>query len=1049
MSNLEDLVIPLEEIMLATGNFSEENQILKQGDCVIYRGQLSEGWKNCMAAFRHYRGDGDEEREAFQNELNYISSLKHDNIIPFIGYCDEGIGNMVIVHEYPVNGSLYDHLKNEDKRNSLTWAQRLSICLGVAKGLRYLHSGVSEHGRIIHLSVMESNILLDNLNARICGFDFSASIPVDEPDQQVYRPVTHIQTYMDPVYAATGLVKAASDVFSFGVLLFKMLTNMHALDLPGESTPADLIELVQRQYDSGLDKFIDPAIKDQVGGRSFRMFNKIAYKCISLNLKDRPTMVGIVQTFEEIIDINDQGDAPLEDFFIPLKEIISATCNFSKAFWIGGGGFGEVYKGRLPERWKNREAAIKRLDKTGHQGKTEFRNELDLISMFHHQNIIPFIGYCDEGTSFYIDPIYHESGVLCKESDVYSFGVVLFEMVSGILAYKRRSFDDGKPQPLIHLVRRYYNKELGKLVDPCISDQIKGRSLRKLADTAYRCLSFSTEERPSMSKIIKSIENALDIQEFGDASITTMRIHQYRKLEDLLIPLEEIILATCGFSKASEIGNGGIGVVYKGQFSERWQNHDVAIKRLNKTGDKGKTEFLNELKLISKFHHQNIIPFIDFAKQQQTKLYTSAAGTNCYTDPIYHEGSILRPESDVYSFGVVMFELLSGMLGWYLRKIGDDKPRPLINLVRRYYDYEKELLIDPQIKDEIDSSSFLAFIEVAYQCISFNSKERPSMETIIDKIEEALDFQVANGEDSELYRGQLSENWDNRSAAFKRFYNYYWSNTKEKFLNELKVISMLDHENIIPFLGYCDEGKETIIVYEYPVHGSLANYLEEDDKRSCLTWQNRMEICMDAAKGLNYLHSGLGQHNTVIHGSFMERNILLDDNLKAKICGFEISEFIPGNQPCQQVYKPVDEHIDTYTHKDPIYLETGFLTAESDIYSFGVLLFRILTWPEALTRVSKDGDGIPNSLTMMVQHHCHNRLDSLIDPVIRDQIGSPSFRMIEEITRKCLSYSIKDRPTMDTLVKTIKAALDIYVHHDGGVLAKDNQRIGYYFTLCS
>ncbi|GKE78324.1 hypothetical protein Tco_1544444, partial [Tanacetum coccineum] len=61
MSNLENFVIPLEDIMLATGNFSEENQILKQGDCVIYRGQLSEGWKNCTAAFRHYGGDGDEE----------------------------------------------------------------------------------------------------------------------------------------------------------------------------------------------------------------------------------------------------------------------------------------------------------------------------------------------------------------------------------------------------------------------------------------------------------------------------------------------------------------------------------------------------------------------------------------------------------------------------------------------------------------------------------------------------------------------------------------------------------------------------------------------------------------------------------------------------------------------------------------------------------------------------------------------------------------------------------------------------------------------------
>ncbi|GKC42009.1 protein kinase, ATP binding site-containing protein [Tanacetum coccineum] len=215
--------------------------------------------------------------------------------------------------------------------------------------------------------------------------------------------------------------------------------------------------------------------------------------------------------------------------------------------------------------------------------------------------------------------------------------------------------------------------------------------------------------------------------------------------------------------------------------------------------------------------------------------------------------------------------------------------------------------------------------------------------------------EIAGGEYSKLYREQLSESWENRTAAFKRFTGYLCDGKKE-FLNELKFISNMNH---IPFLGYCDEGEEMIMVYEYP-------------------------ICMDAARGLNYLHSGLGQHETVIHGSFMHSNILLDGNLKAKICGFEISELIPGNQSCQQVYKPHTNGM--ISQKDPIYLQTGFLKAESDIYSF----------------------------------------DSLTDPAIRDQIGGQSFRMIEELACKCLSFNMKDRPTMDKLVKTIENALDIH-----------------------
>lgn len=90
-----------------------------------------------------------------------------------------------------------------------------------------------------------------------------------------------------------------------------------------------------------------------------------------------------------------------------------------------------------------------------------------------------------------------------------------------------------------------------------------------------------------------------------------------------------------------------------------------------------------------------------------------------------------------------MFELLSGMPAWYQRSFEHDKPQPLMSLVRRYYGCRKDLLIDPQIKDQIDNSSFHTFIEIAYQCISFNSKECPSMEMIIDKIEVALDFQVS------------------------------------------------------------------------------------------------------------------------------------------------------------------------------------------------------------------------------------------------------------------------------------------------------------------
>ncbi|KAI3697314.1 hypothetical protein L6452_30247 [Arctium lappa] len=221
----------------------------------------------------------------------------------------------------------------------------------------------------------------------------------------------------------------------------------------------------------------------------------------------------------------------LEKFQIPQEEIKRATKNFSSETGIGDGGFGMVYRGELSERWQNRTAAIKRLGQKSYQEKDKFQHELKLVYRFHHQNIIPFLGYCDEGlrntpnsqvyikvvgTDFYLDPIYRESGILRKESDVYSFGVVLFEMLSGTLAYRERSFGDGEEQYLIsrvrQLVHRYSVDRLNELIDPHIKDHIDTRSSDLFKEIAYQCISLDVQKRPTMDMIIKSIKDALNIQ---------------------------------------------------------------------------------------------------------------------------------------------------------------------------------------------------------------------------------------------------------------------------------------------------------------------------------------------------------------------------------------------------------------------------------------------------------------------------------------------------------------------------------------------------------
>ncbi|KAI3510465.1 hypothetical protein L1887_17480 [Cichorium endivia] len=508
---------------------------------------------------------------------------------------------------------------------------------------------------------------------------------------------------MDPVHHGGGVAKTESDIYSFGVVLFEMLSGMLANSTRSidDHKPQTLINLVRSYYDGGLEKLTDPCIINQIDSRSFQTFKEVAYQCISLKLEDRPKMDTIIKKIEEAYIQNQEATSTitlrsypyqnLKSFLIPLKAINMATKDLSKANRIGDDGNGTVYKGILSEHWQNIKASFKRYNASRPQAENGFHNEFTELATAYP-------------TSVYLDPIYNESRIIRAELDVYSFGVVLFEVLSGMLAFSKRniskrSIGDDQPQTLLNLVRCYDNGGRDNLIDPQIRDQINIHSFHVVTDIAYQCISLKLKDRPRMNRVIKSIEEALYIQNNGVASTITQPDNQYENLERFIISLKEITLATEDFSSKCQIGDGGFGVVYRGQLSNRGQTRTVAIKRLN------------------------------------------PQGTDFYIDPAYRESGILRKESDVYSFGVVMFELVSGMLAYHRKSFGDGEPQPLINLVRRYYKDGLEKLIDPLIRDQIDSHCFYTFKELAFECISLKLEERPTMDTIMERIEDAMDFQ--------------------------------------------------------------------------------------------------------------------------------------------------------------------------------------------------------------------------------------------------------------------------------------------------------------------
>ncbi|KAI3754010.1 hypothetical protein L2E82_26094 [Cichorium intybus] len=303
-ANLAKYLIPLEEINRATENFSQERCIGDGGFGAVYKGQLSERWENRTAAIKRLSRDSHQGEREFYNELEMLSKFHHENIISFIGYCDED-SEMILVYYYAINGSLDHHLQDPNRMGCITWPQRLMICIGAARGLNYLHSGLGEHQRVIHRDVKSANILLDsNLVAKICDFGLSRLGPRNQPDTELYTKVAGTSFYLDPTYHESRILRKESDVYSFGVVLFEILSGMLVYR---ERSIGDeqqfLMHSVRRYHRKETDKIIDPHIRNEIDSRSFDIFKETAYQCISFNLRERPTLDTVIKKIEQALVI--------------------------------------------------------------------------------------------------------------------------------------------------------------------------------------------------------------------------------------------------------------------------------------------------------------------------------------------------------------------------------------------------------------------------------------------------------------------------------------------------------------------------------------------------------------------------------------------------------------------------------------------------------------------------------------------------------------------------------------------------------------------------
>ncbi|KAF5797406.1 putative non-specific protein-tyrosine kinase RLK-Pelle-RLCK-VIII family [Helianthus annuus] len=277
---------------------------------------------------------------------------------------------------------------------------------------------------------------------------------------------------------------------------------------------------------------------------------------------------------------------------------------------------------------------------------------------------------------------------------------------------------------------------------------------------------------------------------------------------------------------------------------------------------------------------------------------------------------------------------------------------------------------------------------------------------------------IGEGSYGRVYFANLNSG---KSVAVKKLDVSTEAESDNEFLTQVAMVSTLKHENLVELCGYCVEGNTRVLAYEFATMGSLHDILhgrkgvQGAQPGPVLDWMQRVKIAVDAAKGLDYLHEKV--QPSIIHRDVRSSNVLLFEDLRAKIADFNLS----NQAPDMAARLHSTRVLGTFGYHAPEYAMTGQLTQKSDVYSFGVVLLELLTGRKPVDHTMPRGQ--QSLVTWATPRLSEDKVKQCVDPRLKGEYPPKAVAKLAAVAALCVQYEAEFRPNMSIVVKALQPLL--------------------------